>query len=63
MKLLRYKKYTLSVSIGWYTGSLFSLLSVQIGSVLDDYPTGWSFITLLGIYIGYGEFVIGIDKE
>jgi len=58
MRLFKTGKHWLRGDLGWYRGNEFRLFSIELFSVQDDYPTGWSMVTIFQIQVA--RFIVGL---
>lgn len=46
---LKWLKWTPRVDFGWYRGNPIVGFTFEIFTPIEDYPSGWMFITIIGI--------------
>ena len=47
---------------GWFKGNPPAGILIKVGEVVEDFPTGWLSITIIGIQVGKFCIDFGITK-
>ena len=55
-------KWNVYFEFGWFKGNTLVGFLFEIGKVIEDYPSGWLCITILGIQVGKFCIEWGISK-